>query len=85
MRLLDEVVPLVFFFLKDLHTATHSGAPIYISTKSVGGFPFPHTLSSTVICRLFHDGHSDRCEMKPHSDFVLCSLIVRLSIFSCAC
>lgn len=86
MRLLDDVVPLfLVFFLKDLHTATHSDAPIYISTKSVRGFPFPHTLSSIAICRLFPDGQADRYEMKPHSDFALHSLTVRLSTFSCAC
>ena len=42
MRLLDDAVPLFlvfFFFLKDLHTATHTGAPTYI--KKCRGSPFP--------------------------------------------
>ena len=37
--------------------------PIYIPTNSVGGFHFLHTLSSILICRLFNDGHFDRCEV----------------------
>ena len=40
MRLLDDAVPLFLaFFLKDLHTATHTGAPTYI--KKCRGSPFP--------------------------------------------
>ena len=39
-----------------------------------------------VICGLINDGHSDWCEVVPHGNFDLISLIIRvLSIFSCAC
>ena len=38
--------------------------PIYIPINSVRGLPFLPTLSS--ICRL-NDGHSDWCEVVPHS------------------
>ena len=41
---------------------------IYVSTNTVGGFPFLHTLSS-IICRYFNDGHSDQCEVGPHCSF----------------
>ena len=44
-------------------------AQIYIPTSSVGGFPFLHTLSAFVICKLFDDGYSDWCEMVPHCSF----------------
>ena len=50
-------------------------APIYISTNSVGAFPFLHTISRIVICRLFNEGHSDQCEVVLHC-FDLHSLII---------
>ena len=37
-------------------------APGYIPTNSVRGFPFLHILQTVVICVLFEDSHSDRCE-----------------------
>ena len=43
---------------------------IYIPTNSARAFPFLHTLSS-IYCRLFDDGHSDRCEVISHCDFDL--------------
>ena len=56
---------------------------IYIPTNSVGGFSFLHTLSS--ICKLFNDGHSDGCEVVYLIVVLICtSLIIMLSIFSCA-
>ena len=35
-------------------------------TKSVGDFPFLHTLSS-----IYHDGHADWYEVVPHCSFDL--------------
>ena len=50
---------------------------IYIPTNSARVFPFLHTLSSTsVVCRLFHEGHSDWCEVIFHCSFDLHSLIM---------
>ena len=53
-----------FSFVRNLYTVLQSGAPVYIPTNSVGGFPFLHTPSSAfIICQLFDDGHSDLCEV----------------------
>ena len=38
-----------------------------------------HSLQQFIICRLFHNGHSDWCEVMPH-----CSFDLQLSIFSYA-
>ena len=48
------------------------GVPVCISTKSVRGFPFLHTLSS-IYClyRVFDGGRSDHCETIPHCGFDL--------------
>ena len=45
--------------------------PNYIPTKSVEGFPFLHTIYRFIVCRLFDNGHSDRCEVTPHCSFDL--------------
>ena len=42
--------------------------PISIPTNSTGRFLFIHTLSR-IDYRFFDDGHSDRCEVKPHCSF----------------
>ena len=42
-----HMVNLFLGFLRKLHTVFHSSVPVHISTNSVGGFPFLHTLSST--------------------------------------
>ena len=42
---------------------------IYISTNDVQVFPFLYILSTFIICGLFDDKHSDRCEMISHSGF----------------
>ena len=41
--LLDHIVALFLFFLKNLHTVLHNAYTIYIPTNSVRGFPFLHT------------------------------------------
>ena len=43
--------------------------PIYISTNSVGGFLYLHTLPAFVICTHFDFGHSDQFD--PFSDTLL--------------
>ena len=46
-------------------------SPAYILSNSVRGFPFLHTLSSIIVCRLFDGGYSDRCGGVPHCSFDL--------------
>ena len=58
--------------------------PVYIPTNSVGGFPFLHTLSSTVICRLFDDDHSEQCKMICTVVLICSSLISNVKcLFTC--
>ena len=44
---------------------------VCIPTNSVRGFPFLHTLSVFIVCRLFDSSHSVWCEMVPHCGFDL--------------
>ena len=44
---------------------------IHIPTNSVGGFPFSTPSPAFTACRLFDDGHFDRCEVAPHCNFDL--------------
>ena len=44
-------------------------APIYILTNSVEGSLFSSPSPAFIICRLFDDGYSNRCEMIPHCSF----------------
>ena len=44
---------------------------VCIPTNSVRGFPFLHTLSKFIVCRLLDRSHSDWCEMVPQSGFDL--------------
>jgi len=50
------------------------GAPIYIPTNSVGGFP--SLLSSIYYLWTFNGGHSEWCEVKLIAVFICISLIV---------
>ena len=47
-------------------------AAIYISTSSAWVLLFFHIRGNTIICCLFDDSHSDRCEMISHCDFNWC-------------
>ena len=49
--------------------------PICISYNSVGGF-FSAFLSTDVICVLFEDSHSDRCEVISHCGLICNFLMV---------
>ena len=45
---------------------------IYIPTNSARVFPFfLHPSPAFIVCRLFHGGHSDQCEVIAHSSFDL--------------
>ena len=46
--------------------------PIYMPTSSVGGVPLFSTSSPAfAICKFINNGHSDQCEVAPHSSFDL--------------
>ena len=51
-------------FLRNIHTVLHSGCTSLHPTNSVRGFPFLHTLSSFIACRLLGSSHSDWREMR---------------------
>ena len=44
---------------------------IYISTNSASVFPFLHTFSRFIVCRLSDHGHSDWSEVISHCNFDL--------------
>ena len=58
----------IFSFLRNLHTALHSGYIILHSHQSVRGASFLYILS-IIICRFFDDGHCDWCKVIPHLQF----------------
>ena len=59
-------------FLRNLHTVFHSGFPPTVWEFSLFSTPFP----AFIVCRLFDEGHSDQCEVKPHVVFICISLIM---------
>ena len=69
VELLSHMVVLFFVFWGTCILSSSVVAPIYI--LSAGSFPFSHILTSFVICILFDDSHSDRCEIISHCDFDL--------------
>ena len=50
--------------------------PICIPTNSIGGFSFSTPSPAFIVCRLFHDGHSDLCEVISHCGLICISLIM---------
>ena len=58
-------------FLRNLHTALHSGSTSLHSHQQCKRLPFLHTLSAFIFCRLFDSSHSDQHEIVPHRGFDL--------------
>ena len=85
VELLDCVVLFLIFW--GTSTLFHSAAPIYIPTNRncLEGSPFSPSLPRIVICCLFDDSHSDRCEVILWFWFAFLWWLVMLSIFSCVC
>ena len=60
----------IFSFLRNLHTVLHSGCinlHSHQQCKRVSLFSTPSP--AFTVCRFFHDGHSDWCEVIPHCSF----------------
>ena len=70
VELLDHMAVLFKFSEETPHSSTVA-IPTYIPTNSVGGFPFPHILTTFAVYRLSHTSNSDRCEVTPHCGFDL--------------
>ena len=69
--LLDHMVILFLAYWGTSILFSIVAAPTYIPTNSGGGFLFSTHSLEFVICRLFNDGHSDRCEVVPYYSFDL--------------
>ena len=66
MELLDHMVVLFLVFWGNSILFPIVAAPIYIPTNSEQVFPFLPILTTFVICGLFDDSHSDKCEVIYH-------------------
>ena len=60
-------------FLRNLHNIFHSGCINLHSHSQCKSIPFSPPF---VVCRLFHEGHSDRCEVISHCSLICISLIM---------
>ena len=58
-------------FLKNFHTVFHMAISIYITTTVQERSLFFTPSPAFIVCRLFDDGHSERCEVIFHCSFDL--------------
>ena len=69
--LLDHMVVLFLVFLRNLHTVSQWLHQLTFSPTVYSGSLFSMFSPTFVICRLFDDSHSDRCEVIPCCGFDL--------------
>ena len=70
VELLDHtVVPFLGFILRNLYTVFHSDCNSLYSCQQCTSFTFLHILTNICFCFLFHDNHSDKCEVIHICDF----------------
>ena len=64
-------------FLRNLHTIFHNGCYQFTFPPTVQELSLFSTSSPAfIVCRLFHDGHSDLCEVISHCGLICISLIM---------
>ena len=67
----------ILSFLRNLHTVFHSGLHYFTLSLTVHeGCLFSTSLPKFVICILFNDSHSDRCQTILHCDLIFISLMI---------
>ena len=76
VELLGHLVVIFFIFWETSILFSTVAVLMYIPTNSVWGFPFLHTFPTFVICVLFDDSHSDRCEVIFTAVLICISLII---------
>ena len=77
VKLLDHHMAVLFLnFWETSILFSVVAAPIYIPINRVQGFPFFHILATLVICCLFDNSHSDRCEVISHLVLIYISPII---------
>ena len=79
--LLDHTVALFLDFERNSLLFSIVAAPIYIPTNSVGGLIFSTPSPAFIVCRLFHNGHSDHCEVIPHFSFGLQNILALVLVY----